>query len=107
MISKQATIVDTVCYFIKLSIYSLNLIDKRYFKIINNVFFQSFVPFNLTVGQFRDDFLVNFNPSQICISVNIFIVIMQQHRNIIQWGKSQRWDIFLKLKQLIGFLVKF
>lgn len=58
----------------------------RYFKLkrVNTEYWLSHI------GNAYNNFLVNFNALQVCISVEVFIVVMYLRNCIQQWGKSDR-----------------
>lgn len=50
------------------------------------------------VSQFRNEFPVDFDASQIGIRSQKFVIIMQQNWRIVDGGESKRWNVSLKHK---------
>jgi hypothetical protein len=46
----------------------------------------------LKIGDVGDNFLVDFNASQVCVGFQVLIMIMQQHWRVVHRRESNRWN---------------
>lgn len=75
------------------------LFTNRFDQIITHSFHSIHNNLSSTICQLGNNFLVNFDSSQVGIGTDVFIVVVKEHRNVVQRRESNGWDIFLQSKK--------